>query len=129
MPAIVKLQLSLETLAEAISSLDLTEKRQLQELIEQQIFAAEEALYEDDAETQAEIQAVRAEYKDGESVTMLLQLMKSKQEQPFYKTATALEWITAFREWAESHRQDTPLLSDYALSRGGIYDDDEDEHI
>lgn len=70
MPAIVKLQLSLETLAEAISSLDLTEKRQLQELIEQQIFEAEEALYEDDAETLAEIEAVRAEYNDGESVTI-----------------------------------------------------------
>jgi hypothetical protein len=70
MPAIVKLQLSLETLAEAISSLDLTEKRQLQELIEQQIFEAEEALYEDDVETLAEIQAVRAEYKDGELVTI-----------------------------------------------------------
>ena len=69
MPATVKLQLSLETLAEAISSLDLTEKHQLQELIEQQIFEAEEALYEDDAETLAEIQAVRAEYKDGESIT------------------------------------------------------------
>ncbi|MEH2257049.1 hypothetical protein [Nostoc sp.] len=70
MPAIVKLQLSLETLAEAISSLDLTEKRQLQELIEQQIFEAEEALYEDDAETLAEIEAVRAEYSNGESVTI-----------------------------------------------------------
>ncbi|MEH1881992.1 hypothetical protein [Nostoc sp.] len=70
MPAIVKLQLSLETLAEAISSLDLTEKRQLQELIEQQIFEEEEALYEDDAETLAEIEAVRAEYNDGESVTI-----------------------------------------------------------
>ncbi|MEH2171070.1 MAG: hypothetical protein V7K41_31335 [Nostoc sp.] len=70
MPAIVKLQLSLETLAEAISSLDLTEKRQLQELIEQQIFEAEEVLYEDDAETLAEIQAVRAEYSNGESVTI-----------------------------------------------------------
>lgn len=70
MPAIVKLQLSLETLAEAISSLDLTEKRQLQELIEQQIFEAEEALYEDNAETLAEIEAVRAEYKDGESVNI-----------------------------------------------------------
>ncbi|NDJ23957.1 hypothetical protein GS682_20375 [Nostoc sp. B(2019)] len=70
MPAIVKVQLSLETLAEAISSLELTEKRQLQELIEQQIFEAEEALYEDDAETQAEIQAVRAEYSDGQSVTI-----------------------------------------------------------
>ncbi|MEH2372779.1 hypothetical protein [Nostoc sp.] len=70
MLAIVKLQLSLETLAEAISSLDLTEKRQLQELIEQQIFEAGEALYEDDAETEAEIQAVRAEYSGGESVTI-----------------------------------------------------------
>ncbi len=56
---------------------------------------------------------------------LLSQLMKSKQEQPFYKTATALEWITAFREWAESHRRDTPLLSEYALSRAGIYDDEE----
>lgn len=27
---------------------------------------------------------------------LLRQLMKSKQEQPFYKTATASEWITAF---------------------------------
>jgi len=70
MPAIVKLQLSLEVLAEAISSLDLTEKRQLQELIEQQIFEAEEALYEDNAETLLEIQAVRAEYRDGESMTI-----------------------------------------------------------
>ncbi len=70
MPAIVKLRLSLEVLAEAISSLDLTEKRQLQELIEQQIFEAEEALYEDDAETFSEIQAVRAEYRDGESMTI-----------------------------------------------------------
>ncbi|MCC5602503.1 hypothetical protein [Nostoc favosum] len=60
---------------------------------------------------------------------LLKQLMKSKQDQPFYKTATALEWITAFREWAQSHRRDTPLLSEYALSRAGIYDDDENEDI
>jgi hypothetical protein len=70
MPAIVKLQLSLEALTEVISSLDLEEKRQLQEIIEQQIFEAEEALYEDDVETQAEIQAIRAEYAVGESMTM-----------------------------------------------------------
>lgn len=80
MPAIVKLQLSLETLAEAISSLDLTEKRQLQELIEQQIFEAEEALYEDDAETLLEIQAVRAEYKNGESMT-IDQYLANRSEQ------------------------------------------------
>jgi hypothetical protein len=70
MPAIVKLQLTVEALAEVISSLNLEEKHQLQEIIEQQIFAAEEALYEDDAETQAEIQAVRAEYAVGEYMTM-----------------------------------------------------------
>ncbi|MBN3963619.1 hypothetical protein [Nostoc sp. NMS8] len=80
MPAIVKLQLSLETLAEAISSLDLTEKRQLQELIEQQIFEDEEALYEDDAETLAEIEAVRAEYKDGEFVTIDQYLANRSQQ-------------------------------------------------
>ncbi|MEM9927716.1 MAG: hypothetical protein AAF915_29015 [Cyanobacteria bacterium P01_D01_bin.50] len=49
MPAIIKLQFLLETLTEAISSLDLEEKCQLKEIIEQQIFEAEEALYEDDA--------------------------------------------------------------------------------
>ncbi|GAA6623773.1 hypothetical protein [Scytonema sp. NUACC26] len=70
MPAIVKLQLSMEALASVISSLNLEEKRQLQEIIEQQIFEAEEALYEDDAETQAEIQAVRAEYAVGEYMTI-----------------------------------------------------------
>jgi hypothetical protein len=70
MPAIVKLQLSMEALAEVISSLNLEEKRQLQEIIDQQIFEAEEALYEDDAQTQAEIQAVRAEYAVGEYMTM-----------------------------------------------------------
>ncbi|MBD2682050.1 MULTISPECIES: hypothetical protein [Nostoc] len=80
MPAIVKLQLSLEVLAEAISSLDLTEKRQLQELIEQQIFEAEEALYEDNAETLSEIQAVRAEYRDGESMTIDEYLAKRSHE-------------------------------------------------
>lgn len=70
MPAIVKLQLSIETLVEAISSLNLEEKCQLQEIIEQQIFEAEEAVYEDDLETKKEIQAVRAEYATGESITM-----------------------------------------------------------
>jgi hypothetical protein len=70
MPAIIKLQLSLEALVEAISSLNLEEKCQLQEIIEQQIFEAEEALYEDDIETQKEIQVIRAEYADGDSITM-----------------------------------------------------------
>jgi hypothetical protein len=70
MPAIVKLQLSLEELAEAIYSLDLEEKRQLQEMIEQKIFEEEEELYEDDPETEVEIETVRAEYAAGEYLTL-----------------------------------------------------------
>lgn len=38
MPAIIKLQFFLETLAQAIYSLDLEEQCQLQEIIDQQIF-------------------------------------------------------------------------------------------
>jgi hypothetical protein len=70
MPAIVKLQLSLEELAEAIYSLDLEEKRQIQEMIEQRIFEEEEELYQDDSETETEIQTVRSEYAAGEYLTM-----------------------------------------------------------
>jgi len=57
---------------------------------------------------------------------MLLQLVKSQVERPFYETATPNEWVKAFREWADSHRRDTPLLSDYAVSRAGIYSEDEE---
>ncbi|WP_225896037.1 hypothetical protein [Dendronalium phyllosphericum] len=58
----------------------MTEKRQLQELIEQQIFEAEEALYEDDAQTLSEIQAVRAEYRDGKSMTIDEYLSKRSEQ-------------------------------------------------
>ena len=70
MPATIQLQLSLEALAEVINSLNLEEKRQLLDKIEQQIFEAEEALYEEDPDTQAEIQAVKAEYEAGDYLTM-----------------------------------------------------------
>ncbi|MBW4623079.1 MAG: hypothetical protein KME17_27430 [Cyanosarcina radialis HA8281-LM2] len=70
MPAVVKLQLSLEALAEAIASLDLEEKRQLQEIIEQQIFEAEEELYEDDPQVIAEIAEARQAYQDGDYQTI-----------------------------------------------------------
>ncbi len=81
MSAIVKLQLSLEAFTQAISSLNLEEKRQLQEIIEQQIFEAEEAVYEDDAQTQAEIQAVRVEYAVGESTLLPLPLNPQSSHQ------------------------------------------------
>ena len=57
---------------------------------------------------------------------MLEQLVKSKQNPLFYDTATAEEWIQALKDWSISHRRDTPLLSDYAVSRAGIYEDDEE---
>jgi hypothetical protein len=45
------------------------------------------------------------------------------QELPFYETATTEEWIREFREWTESHQydEDTPILSDEAISRESIY--------
>jgi hypothetical protein len=65
MAATVKVQISVESLIEAIDSLNLSEQRQILEILEQKIFEAEEELYEDDTETIAEIQAVRAEYEVG----------------------------------------------------------------
>ncbi|MFN6568247.1 hypothetical protein A6770_30900 [Nostoc minutum NIES-26] len=56
--------------------------------------------------------------------TMLLQLVQPSTERPFYETATASEWVTAFREWAASHRHDAPPLSDYAVSRESMYEDE-----
>lgn len=55
--------------------------------------------------------------------TMLEQLVEPF-ERPFYETATPSERARAFREWASSHALDTPLLSDYAVSRESIYDDE-----
>ncbi|WGV24287.1 hypothetical protein [Halotia branconii] len=56
--------------------------------------------------------------------TMLEQLVQSSTEPPFYETATAEEWVTAFREWAASHHHETPPLSDYAVSRSSMYEDE-----
>ena len=40
-------------------------------------------------------------------------------------TLSRMERASAFRTWAESHRRDTPLLSDEAISRESIYFDDD----
>lgn len=40
---------------------------------------------------------------------------------PLTTTASPQERARAFRAWAESHRRDTPLLSDDAISRESIY--------
>jgi hypothetical protein len=36
---------------------------------------------------------------------------------------TPEEWIARFHAWVHSHPTDTPLLSDYAVSRESIYED------
>lgn len=68
--ATVNIQISLDSLIQAVSSLDIEAKRQLLEVIEQQIFEAEEAAYQESTETVAEIEAVQAEYAQGEFVTV-----------------------------------------------------------
>lgn len=70
MTTTINLQIPLESLIKAITSLDLAAKKQLLDIIEQQIFEAEEADYEDDEETQAEIAAVKVEYQQGDFVTV-----------------------------------------------------------
>ena len=57
-------------------------------------------------------------------IDKLLRQLMDKQERPFHETATAEEWVIAFRTWAESHRHDGPPLSDYAVSRESMYEDE-----
>lgn len=53
----------------------------------------------------------------------MIEHLRELKETPSYKT-TPEERARAFREWAESHDRNTPLLSDYAVSRESIYDDE-----
>jgi hypothetical protein len=46
-----------------------------------------------------------------------------EKEKPFHETATREEWIAEFDKWVDSHRTDTPLLSDEATRRENIYED------
>ena len=55
---------------------------------------------------------------------LLKQLVSKQEERPFHETATASEWVTAFREWAGSHCHNAPPLSDYAVSRESMYEDE-----
>ena len=56
--------------------------------------------------------------------TMLAELVKPK-DRPLRETATPQQRSRAFREWAESHREmNLPHLSDYAVSRESMYEDD-----
>ncbi|NEU74960.1 hypothetical protein PI95_020970 [Hassallia byssoidea VB512170] len=55
---------------------------------------------------------------------MLERLVEPQQKRFLYETATPSQLKQAFRQWAESHEHNTPLLSDYAVSRESIYDDE-----
>jgi predicted CopG family antitoxin len=70
MTTTINLKISFESLSEVINSLDLSQKQQLLEILEQQIFEEEEASYQDDDQTLAELQKVRDEYQSGEYVTL-----------------------------------------------------------
>jgi len=70
MTTTINLKISFESLSEVINSLDLSQKQQLLEILEQQIFEEEEASYQDDDQTLAELQKVRDEYQSGDYVTL-----------------------------------------------------------
>ena len=62
---IVKVDISFQSLLEAISLLGIAEKHQLWELLEAELFPDDE----DSPEDMAEIQAARADYKAGDCMT------------------------------------------------------------
>ena len=48
--------------------------------------------------------------------------IKTEETRPFHETATAEEWITALREWGDSHPRTGVPLSDEAMDRESIYE-------
>ncbi|MEA5576465.1 hypothetical protein [Anabaena sp. UHCC 0451] len=75
-------------------------------------------------ETLAKITQLPAEAVKPHLDAMLEQLVKTT-ELPFYQKVSDEEWIQALNQWSSSHNPNIPLLSDYAVSRGGIYEDEE----
>ena len=66
----INLQIPLESLLAAVSTLTLDDKQKLLAVLEQQILVEEEATYTEDPEAAAEISAVQAEYAAEEYVTL-----------------------------------------------------------
>jgi Zn-dependent M16 (insulinase) family peptidase len=69
MSAVVNLQILFETLVEAIATLDLENKQQLLEILEEQIFDAEEDEMENSPEVLAEVEESRKAYQAGDYQT------------------------------------------------------------
>lgn len=65
----INVQIPIESLITAISTLKLRDKHKLLEILQQQIFEAEEVSYEEDDETKVEIQAVQKEFESGDYTT------------------------------------------------------------
>lgn len=70
MTMMVKFQIPFESLIEAITSLDLEKKRQILELLEEQLFEAEEDLMEQDSQVLAEVEEARKAYENGDYQTI-----------------------------------------------------------
>ena len=65
----VSIQIPFASLVEAIASLNLEDKHKLQEILEDQIFEAEEEM-ENDPEVLAEVEAARKAYQAGDYQTI-----------------------------------------------------------
>jgi hypothetical protein len=65
----VQLFIPMEALIESLKSLGLSEKRQIWQILDEEIAQAEEENWEDNEATAIEIQAVREEYVKGEYTT------------------------------------------------------------
>lgn len=50
-----------------------------------------------------------------------IKLLNNNLKTFFYETATTEEWINDFKKWTDSHDKNSPLLSNYAVSRENIY--------
>jgi len=88
-----------------------------------------ESVHKEDIETITQVLA-RITTKSPDQIkpylnAMLERLVQPQEERPLYETATPSELAQAFREWASSHDRNSPLLSDYAVSRESMYDNEE----
>ena len=53
---------------------------------------------------------------------LLLSVVEGAVLPTIHQKTSAEEWAAAFEAWVKGHRSDTPLLSDYAVSRESIYE-------
>jgi hypothetical protein len=67
------------------------------------------------------IQSLTAEEKD--LLNRKINLTTEIQHRPVYEVTNPEEKAQVFLNWANSHRLNTPILSDEAISRESIYGD------